>query len=192
VITAIILAAGDSSRMGSPKALLSLEDSTFLEVILTRIRKANYENVIVVLGHHYDLICNTITMTKEYDIIRNPNPEQGQLSSLKLTLSKIKQAAQGALIVLVDHPLVSDETYQIIYEKACEKPDSIIIPVHNNRKGHPVYFGKKFFKALNQAPISHGARYVVHNNESSVIEVPVADEGVIKDIDTPEQYNKIT
>lgn len=192
MIAAIILSAGDSLRMGSPKALLSRENSTFLEVILTRVLKTDYKNIIIVLGHHYDLICSSITFKQEYDILRNPNPEQGQLSSLKLALSKVKDQAQGALLVLVDHPLVSEETYRKIYEQACEKPDSIIIPVYKNRKGHPVYFGRKFFYELAQAPLNQGARYVVHNNESSVIEVPIQDVGIITDIDTREQYDELT
>ena len=192
MIAAIILAAGESSRMGTPKALLPFKDSTFLESILLKVRKAKYNNIIIVLGQHYGRICRSIPIKQDHDVIRNPNPEKGQLSSLQLALKNVKDEAQGVLIVLVDHPLVSQVTYQIIYEHACAQPDAIIIPVYKNRKGHPVYFARKFFNALIQAPLNQGARYVVHNNKSSVVEIPVEDEGIIMDIDTREQYNKIS
>ena len=148
--------------------------------------------MIIVLGRHYDLISRSIPNIREYSVLRNHNPEQGQLSSLKLALREVNDEAEGALIVLVDHPLVSELTYQKIYERARKEPDSIIIPVYEDRKGHPVYFGKKFFAALSQAPLDKGARYVVHSNKSSVIEISVEDPGIITDIDTREQYNSLT
>ena len=191
-MVAIVLAAGDSSRMGTPKALLSFENSTFIEVVLAKLQKTNYKKVIIVLGRHYDFISRSIPNIREYSVLRNHNPEQGQLSSLKLALREVNDEAEGALIVLVDHPLVSELTYQKIYERARKEPDSIIIPVYEDRKGHPVYFGKKFFAALSQAPLDKGARYVVHSNKSSVIEISVEDPGIITDIDTREQYNSIT
>jgi molybdenum cofactor cytidylyltransferase len=188
MIAAVILAAGNSSRMGKPKALLTINDTTFLNSILSRVRISKYRNIIVVLGQHHELIKKSILSKGAYDVIRNQHPEQGQLSSLQLALHCIKEDMIGALVVLVDHPMVSEKTYQLISKMASKQPDSIIVPTFAGRKGHPVYFSRKFFDALLEAPLDQGARYVVTNNKSDVIYVPVNDAGIITDIDTPEQY----
>jgi molybdenum cofactor cytidylyltransferase len=188
MIAAVILAAGNSSRMGKPKALLTINNSTFLNSILNRARISKYRNIIVVLGQHYELVEKSILPKGAYDVIRNQHPEHGQLSSLQLALRCIKEDIKGTLVALVDHPMVSEKTYRLIFKKANEQPGSIIIPTFRGRKGHPVYFSRKFFAELLKAPLDQGARYVVSNNESEVIYVPVDDAGIITDIDTPEQY----
>jgi len=94
------------------------------------------------------------------------------------------------MIILVDHPLVIKETYRQIFSAAEKDPDRIILPHYNGRNGHPVYFGRKYFPALQSAPVDLGARYVVHHNRAEVLEVPVGDEGILIDIDDPETYRK--
>lgn len=188
MIAAVILAAGNSSRMGKPKAILTVNNTTFLNCILNKVKISNYENIIVVLGQHYDLVEKSILSNGTIDVIRNQHPERGQLSSLQLALSCIREDMVGTLVALVDHPMVSENTYQLIFERASKQPDSIIIPTFRGKKGHPVYFSRKFFDALLKAPLDQGARYVITNNKSDVIYVPVDDTGIIADIDTPEQY----
>jgi molybdenum cofactor cytidylyltransferase len=189
MIAAIVLAAGDSTRMGRSKALLELDGKYFIDIILTKIHTANYNKIIVVLGRQYESIQNSIRFGKSYTLLKNENPQEGQLSSLKLAIAELESPVQGSLMALVDHPLVSQSTYFEIHELAIRKPESIIIPTFKNKRGHPVYFGNKFFTELLEAPLEKGAKYVVNNNQSQVIELALEDEGIIRDIDTPEEYN---
>ena len=94
----------------------------------------------------------------------------------------------GFVLALVDHPLVELETYQKLYEMAKSKPDNIIIPEFFGQKGHPVYFGRPFFDSILQLPLTDGARVVIHENPDNVMYLPVEDEGILKDIDTPNDY----
>jgi CTP:molybdopterin cytidylyltransferase MocA len=190
VIAAIILAAGYSSRMGEPKALLKIENTTFLESILTKVSDLCPNLIYVVLGQQFEKIKKSIQSADSYDFIHNKNPELGQLSSLQKALIDLPRSISGFLMILVDHPLVSPQTYFQIYEKAIQNPDVIIIPVYKSHKGHPVYFGSKYINELLRAPLGQGARYVVNKNSSDVVELSVEDEGILIDIDTPETYQK--
>jgi molybdenum cofactor cytidylyltransferase len=187
-IAAVILAAGYSRRMGKPKALLKIGSSIFHDSILEQLRTLPLDPLITVLGDAGAEIIKTSRAGPHHLFISNPQPGKGQLSSLQCALKVLPTDVRGCLLVLVDHPLVKAGTYQKIYHKAFEHPQKIIIPVYNNKGGHPVYFGRPFFTALLEAPLAKGARYVVEKNASDVIRLPVRDSAILIDIDTPEDY----
>jgi molybdenum cofactor cytidylyltransferase len=93
-------------------------------------------------------------------------------------------------MVLVDHPLVSEDTYSLLIHTADKLPDSIIIPEFEGKNGHPVCFGKCFFPELLAAPLDQGARYVVRRNRDRIQKVAVNDPGIIRDIDTIDDYER--
>ncbi|KPL14745.1 MAG: hypothetical protein AMS23_00270 [Bacteroides sp. SM1_62] len=191
MIAAIVLAGGDSTRMGRPKALLKLAGTYFIDVILLNLHQTGYEKIIVVLGRQYKLIHDSMHFNKSYNCLQNKHPEKGQLSSLQLALKQFGSEVAGTLVALVDHPLVTKDTYRKMHDLAEKRPDSIIIPIFKGKRGHPVYFGCRYFGELLQAPLELGARYVLNNYNSEILEIPVEDRGVVKDIDTPEEYNNI-
>jgi molybdenum cofactor cytidylyltransferase len=190
MIATVILAAGYSTRMGEPKPLLKIDKKNFLEIILSNLHKLDLYAIYIVLGKQFDLIKNSVHVPENCYFLQNANPDQGQLSSLQIALHKIPNEVNGVLMVLVDHPLVTSQTYQKIFDAAHQKPDSIILPVYNKRRGHPVYFGRKYVQELMETPLEKGARFVVNNNSEAVMQLEVEDEAILMDIDTPEDYKK--
>ena len=189
MISGILLAAGDSKRMGSPKALLPYDGTTFIDSILNKFTEIGCDPIITILGASAELFCNKTNVTK-FTYYINPNPENGQLSSLQIAITHLPNDADGFIMTLVDHPLVKPDTYQKLFETAKIHQDKIIVPEFSGQKGHPVYFGRLFFKSILQLPHIDGARMVIRKNPSSVIHLPVEDDGILKDIDTPTDFEK--
>ncbi len=188
MIRSIILAAGSSSRMGRPKALLDVGGLTFLDHILRNHRALGLP-VTVVLGEHQAEIRAAVNLS-EAAVLVNPHPELGPLSSLKIGLESSREH-QAVIIHPVDHPLVRMETLQALLDAHRNSPEGIIIPEFGARRGHPVLFPRLYFEELHAAPLDQGARYVVRTHPESAIAVKVPDEGVIQNIDTPEDYERL-
>jgi len=188
MIRSIILAAGSSTRMGKPKALLELGGLTFLGHILKNHRALGLP-VTVVLGEHQAEIQAAVGLL-EAAVLVNPLPERGPLSSLKMALDSCA-GCQAALVHPVDHPLVRINTLQALLDVHDQMPDHIVLPEFGFRHGHPVLFPRLLFEELRAAPLDQGARYVVRRHRESVFAVNVPDEGVVQNIDTPEDYNRL-
>jgi molybdenum cofactor cytidylyltransferase len=187
MISGILLAAGDSTRMGSPKALLQYKNATFIDTILNNLQEAGCSPIISILGRSAELICEQ-TNVHQFQCYRNPDPSRGMLSSLKIAIGKLPSRSDGFIMALVDHPAVKAETYELLFRKASSKPDRIIIPEYQGHRGHPVYFGKEFFSALLQTADELGARKVIDNYFKQVEYLPVEDSGIMVDIDTFEDF----
>jgi len=187
-IAAVILAAGDSSRMGQPKSLLKIGQSNFHDTILERLAGCPFDPLITVTGKAAAELKKNSRTGKNHLFVNNPKTEQGQLSSLQCALRKLPEDLDGCLVALVDHPLVKKKTYRQLYDIICEDPQRIILPVYRQRGGHPVYFGRKYFSALLQAPLSAGARSVIQKYTDEVFRWTVQDPAVCIDIDTPADY----
>ncbi|MBE0478124.1 nucleotidyltransferase family protein [Candidatus Aerophobetes bacterium] len=199
MLCAVLLAAGESKRMGSLKALLPLffEESgeskgkdTFLSFILKNLHSV-CEETILVLGYKADLIENKIVdLNLKTKIIINREYKKGQLCSLRVNIKKVSPDCEGIMLTLVDHPLVNKKTYRLLKEKFSREKDKIIIPAYKGKWGHPVIFSSLFFPDLMKAPLNQGARYVVKSYSEKITLLPVEDKGVILNIDTPENYQK--
>ena len=190
MIAGILLAAGDSSRMGQSKALLPLNGVSFIDTILNNLSKIGCNPIISILGKNADLICKQ-TGAGRFTCIENQQTKEGMLFSLKLAIHELPIKTKGLILSLVDHPAVKFATYLSLFNEAQTEPDRIIIPDFFGRHGHPVYFGRSFFDALLNAPVDLGARHVVDSYRNRVTYLPVDDEGVILDIDTPEDYDRL-
>jgi len=191
-IAGVILAAGKSTRMGKSKALLEIGSHTFLSKIISILSKIQISPIYVVLGNDFEIIKIKYKSQIGVQFLFNPNFEKGQLSSLQVAIRNFSKDVSGFMLALVDHPLVRQSTYQQILKKAQQNPQDIIIPVYKKKRGHPVYFGRKFLGELLNAPLNVGARYVVQKYKNNVLEVVCTDPGILKDIDTPQQYKKYT
>ncbi len=185
MIASVILSAGASARMGTPKSNLKIGNTTFINSILSKLQSCNATTIFIVTGYHHRQISQAIDSTYICKILHNSHPEQGQLSSLQLAIRNFDQQVTGMLMVLVDHPLVREDTYREVLKSAQANPQAIIIPTYRQQRGHPVYFSRKFFPALLETPLILGAREVIKNNKQFVHSLPVSDPGILQDIDTP-------
>ncbi len=187
-ISAIILSAGKSERMGELKPLLKINSSTFIETIIENLKKAGIEDIVVVLGYKAEEIEPYIP--SDVKSVKNEDYEKGQLSSLKMGLMSLPQGIDGFLVVLVDNPLVKKETYSRIID-FLNKGAQIVLPKYKGKRGHPVGFRSVYKKELLNAPLDIGARFVIKNNRKSITEISVQDEGVIININTKKDYKRL-
>jgi molybdenum cofactor cytidylyltransferase len=187
MISAIVLAAGKSERMGRPKALLPLRGKTFLENILAAISSSPVEETCVVVGHHRDEIERHVVPPAR--IIFNPDYEQGMITSLQAGIRSLPSRTSGALLFLVDHPLVDSETIALLVRKV--GADRIVLPTFEGRRGHPVLFGSAILQEILGLSASQGANIVVHKDPDRIVEVSVNSPGILVDVDTPEDFLKL-
>jgi len=190
MIVAVILSAGESRRMGQPKALLPIGDTSFLERIVKSLQAAKVEKIIVVLGHNAGEIETKIGRLP-VTIVVNPNYAQGQLSSLTAAIRTLPaENVDGILVHLVDHPFLSPDLVNRMIERFYESKKLIVVPRWKGRRGHPVIFSSRLFAELLSAPLDRGAKSVVHAHAADTLEIETDDEGVTFDIDTPEDYKR--
>jgi molybdenum cofactor cytidylyltransferase len=191
MIVAVILSAGESSRMGRPKALLPIDGQTFIEKIVGAIKQTEVGKVIVILGHHAEEMRRRIEHLP-VEILVNPDYKLGQLSSLQVAVRRLEKEADcdGLLVHLVDHPYIDAKLVEVMTERFRATGKLIVVPRHDGRRGHPVIFARKLFDELLAAPMDQGAKAVVNAHRDDTLEIDTQDAGVTVDIDTPEPYRR--
>jgi molybdenum cofactor cytidylyltransferase len=194
MIVAVVLSAGESSRMGRPKALLPVDGVRFIEKIVTALKSTRVAKIIAVLGHDADEMRRQIG-DLPVTMVVNPNYKQGQLSSLVAAINSIQSSkdsasVDGILVHLVDHPYINPDLVNLMIDRFHETKKLIVVPRYQGRRGHPVIFSSALFAELLAAPLDQGAKTVVHAHRHETLEIDTEDEGVTIDIDTPEEYRK--
>jgi molybdenum cofactor cytidylyltransferase len=192
----IILAAGSSTRMGSPKALLPDPDGRPFVARLTRtFGAAGVTDIVIVTGIQHDAIVAAVAADRPNtnpSFFTNPNPERGQLSSLWIGLDAADRPEVEAILVTpVDIPMVRASTIRQIVEVWQRRRAPVVRPAVGVRHGHPVLFDRSLFDELRRAPLDEGARAVVHAHADRILDVPVEDEGCLVDVDTPADYRAL-
>ena len=183
-IEGIILAAGESRRMGYPKPLLKIGEQTFIEHIAETMLTV-VPRIVIVIGAHRERVRAAIPHDQRIAIVENPNYLHGQLSSLKVGLSAILPDSEAALVQLGDHPTVRAATFIAVADSYNRTGTPVTIARYSGRRGHPVIFDRSVFSELLSAPEGEGARYVVNADPSRVAYVDLDDPGINLDLDTP-------
>ena len=190
MIGGIVLSAGESRRMGHPKALLKIKSTNFVNYIIDGLIDSGVKDVVTVLGHDCEKISAVIDNNKS-DIIINENYKEGQLSSM---LSGIRyfasKNAEAVIVCLVDHPVISKNLIKKIIASYENSDNSIVVPVYEGKRGHPVLFAEPMFKELEKASPHVGAREVLWNNKEKIFELKVNDPGILVGVNSPEEYRK--
>jgi molybdenum cofactor cytidylyltransferase len=191
MIAAVVLSAGESSRMGRPKALLPIDGQTFIERIVSVLKECHVGRVIVVLGHDADELTRRIA-NLPVEILVNRDYRHGQLSSLQVAVRHLQadDRYDGMLVHLVDHPYISKKLVDLMVQRFYESKMSIVVPRFRGKRGHPVIFSRQLFGELLDAPMDQGAKAVVNAHRGETLEMDTEDEGITMDIDTPELYRQ--
>lgn len=190
-VAGLILAAGESSRMGTDKAVLFYGSSTFLETILNTLREAGVERVAVVLGYHADEIRGSVNL-RGAEVVINAGYRRGQTSSLQIGLEALESPELDAVVLcLVDHPAVSAQTLRRLIGAFCESRAPVVIPTHQGRRGHPLVIGRQLFEELKSLEADAGANTVVRKYQETTQFVEVNDPGILLDIDDLESYRRL-
>ena len=197
MLAALVLAAGDSSRMGgSPKATLKAPcGRSFATRIIDVLEESGVDNLFVVTGLHHDAIVAAVTADAPRRLpafVRNPNPARGQLSSLWVGMDHaIAPDVEALLVTLSDVPMITVEVVRKVIEAWRASGAPIVRPAIGQAHGHPVLYDRSLFAALRAAPLEQGAKAVVRAREADILNVPVTDPGCLRDIDTPEDYRSL-
>ena len=195
MISAIVLAAGASSRMGQAKAALSLDSTgeTVVSRVVRTLLSAGLPNVVVVAGAHIDAVRHAMpSHERRARVIEHPGWEQGQLSSLRAGLEAIDDPLlEAAMVTLVDVPMVSTQTVAAVIAGWRHSRAPIVRPADRDRHGHPVIFDRSVFEDLRKADLNIGAKAVFAAYRERILNVAVTDPGAFEDIDTPEDYERL-
>jgi CTP:molybdopterin cytidylyltransferase MocA len=188
---AIVLAAGASSRMGRPKALLPLDGgATFVERIHRTLLDAGLAPIVVVARPELEAAVRTLLPPTALVAV-NESPERGQLSSLLVGLEALGRPA-AALVTLVDLPLVRVETVSALIAAWARSGAPLVRPVTLGRRGHPIIVGGPVIAALAKADPHTGAKPIVHAFAAEALDVAVDDPGTLDDVDTPQDYARLS
>jgi CTP:molybdopterin cytidylyltransferase MocA len=189
-VAALVLAAGAGTRIGGPKALLALADTTFVERVVATARAAGLAPIVVVVGHAAQAVADAVPPGPDVTIAHNPHPDEGQLSSLQVGLAALPPATD-LVAWPVDHPRVSAATVRALVAAAAEHPGCAIVPSHHRRAGHPTLFPAVLVPALRALPLAGGARQLFAEQPQLRHFVDVDDAAVVEDIDTREDYARL-
>jgi molybdenum cofactor cytidylyltransferase len=189
MLAAVILAAGESRRMGSPKALLPYQGRPFLEHLIevTRHEKVGVQRVV--LGSGAEEIRDKLGL-EAANVVVNARWTEGQLSSIQAGVRALSEGTDGMLLCPVDHPLVSAALVAELIAKFYASKKAIVLPTYLGKRGHPVIFASTLYAELLEAPASKGARAVVWAHAGEVLEVPTDEEGVVLNLNDPEGLRK--
>lgn len=181
---AIILAAGESRRMGRPKALLPFRGGTFLSAIAENLAR-HCSPVIAVFG--FDAAHLSGLAPPGVIAVENPDYKDGMLTSLKAGLRAVPDPCDTLLFTLVDHPAVMQSTVDTVVASTA----TIAIPRFQNRRGHPVLIRRRIADEFLREPLTAKTRDVIDRHASEIEYIEVDDPGISDDIDDPALYQKL-
>jgi len=189
--TAIIIAAGYSSRMKAFKPLLPLGEGTVLEYTLNTFLEAGISNILVVLGYQKEKI---EPLLEKYNIpwVYNENYDQGMYSSVVAGVQALPSGSKGFFLLPVDIPLVKSSTIDALLKAYQQSGKNIIYPSHNKKKGHPPLISSYMYSKILAYDGSGGLKTLLKKYDREHGEyVNVKDEGVLLDIDYYEEYRQL-
>lgn len=186
---AIILAAGQSRRMGFPKMLLTFNGRTMIENVISNVSESKVENSIVVLGAERDKLVKLMDkLNVRY--CYNEKYKEGMLSSVKCGFRNLPTRYNAVLVFQGDQPLVSPNVINAVIGAYLSSEKGIAIPVFKNRRGHPILISERYKDEIEKLNPAKGLRSLADKFSDDVLEVDTDDEGILRDFDTYEEYMK--
>jgi len=189
IISAILLGAGESKRMGVDKLSLPWGRKTVLEQCFETLLQSEVQEIVVVLGIRNKGVKN-LFQGRKVRVVVNPHSKRGMSTSIRKGLRAIHPSSSGILIALGDQPSLKTRTINALVRAFDRGEEGIIIPSFQDRKGHPVIFHKRYRKELLNLRGDVGGRTIVERHPEDVKVVPIKSEGVVKDVDTWQDYEK--
>jgi CTP:molybdopterin cytidylyltransferase MocA len=185
-VAAILLAAGQSKRMGAFKALLPFGDKTVIECCLDYLEQGGVETIVVVVGHRSDAVREKLDERRVIFAL-NPDPNSEMGASIAAGIRALPASSAATLIALVDQPAVPPIVVSTLIEN-WKQDSQIIIPTWHDRGGHPVLVDLSFRQELLNLDATGGLRALFEANRNKVQRVPVSSPFVARDMDTWDDY----
>jgi len=189
-LAGIILAAGESRRMGRDKALLEYRGDTFLGR-LARVFLSRVDPLIVVLGHHAGEIARALPANDRVRPVINERYREGMLTSLQAGIAALPEDAEAALFTLVDLPAVEESTLDALIGAFQASGKPLAIPRNNGRRGHPVAASRAILDQIAALPADASPKDVIRARREDTVFLDVEDSGVWHDVDLPHDYQSL-
>jgi len=190
MITAIILAAGESKRMGQSKMLLPWGNKTVLTHVVSIFQNAGVDDIVVVTGGYMIQVVKTLENLKVRTTHNNEFTNGEMLSSIQCGIKAVKPSTQAVLIGLGDQPQVQERSVQMVCDTYCEEKSGIIVPSYQMRRGHPWLVARPLWGELLNMASPQSPRNFLNAHQSDIKYIEVDDANILADLDTPEDYQK--
>lgn len=189
MISAVVLAAGSSSRMGEPKPLLTLGDRPLLAHVLDGVRGSRVRGIVVVLGDSAARVRRELPL-EGVKVVENPSYHEGMSSSLRTGIASLDPAAEAFFVVLGDEPFVRSETFDALLAAREGSGSRIVLPTYRGVRGNPVLLDRSLTAEADTLTGDTGCRALHERHPRETLEVAVDDPGVLIDLDTPEEVER--
>lgn len=188
-IWAIILAAGESRRMGFPKMLLNFKGKTMIETVIGNIKSSGLANIIVVLGANHHLLTE-IVVAESVKYCYNNYYQDGMLSSVKCGFRNLPSDMEAAIVFQGDQPLIKPSVISCLIDSFRTSGKGIIMPVFENKRGHPLLISCRYRNEVDKLDAHFGLRSLAYQFPDDVLEVETEEPGILRDFDTYGDYIK--
>ena len=189
-IAAIILAAGESKRMGQPKMLLPWGETTVLGQVISVLRSAGIEDVVAVTGGHREEVEAAAIHFGARVAFNTDYARDAMLSSVRCGLGSLKAEAEAALLCLGDQPQIRVGTVRRVCETFREGGSGLVVPSHAMRRGHPWLVARRLWEDVLNLRAPRSLRDFLNAHAAGIEYVEIDDPGILEDLDTPEDYRK--
>jgi molybdenum cofactor cytidylyltransferase len=190
MISAVLLAAGESRRMGDFKQLLRLGDKSFVEHCVDNLLASRVGEVIVVTGHRQSEVQSAI-VDRGVIFAYNSEYQSGMTSSIKCGMRAVSKSSNACILALVDQPWIDPNVINRIIETYEKTQPLIVIPTYQGKNGHPILLDLTLKKEILSIDSSQSLREVVHAHQGETARVEVSDQRVLEDCDSAEDYERM-
>lgn len=187
MVSVILLAAGESKRMGKPKLLLPFGKGTVLGQTIDNLLSSKVGEVIVVVGYKAQGMIKAIA-NRPVKVVVNPFYHQGMSTSIVTGLNLVDNKAQRLMIALADQPLINNKTFNRLIEESLGADKGIIVPIYRGKRGNPIIFSTKYKEELLSLKGDVGGRQIIKQHPDDILEVATDSESINIDIDTMGNY----
>jgi molybdenum cofactor cytidylyltransferase len=189
MICAIVLAAGESRRMGSHKLLLPFGRTTVIGHIIEQLVHSALDAVYVVVGHEGNRITEELS-GRSVTVVANPDYKLGMLSSVRRGLRALPQPCEKVLVALGDQPAITSELVDHMVESLSTTDKGILVPLYRGKRGHPILFSIHYRNEIMTSFDDVGLRGLLQSHPNGILELSVTTPAVLSDIDSPEDYRR--
>lgn len=190
MISGILLAAGESRRMGEFKQLLQLEGKTFVEHCADNLLASRLGEVLIVTGHRESEVRGAIG-NRTLRFIHNPDYHSGMASSIKRGVQALSESASACVLALVDQPQIATSVIDLLIDTYEKSQPLIVIPTCEGKNGHPILLDLDLREEILRMDPEQGLREVVRSHSSQIARVEVSTSAVLEDFDLPEDYKRL-
>tara|TARA_B100000029_G_scaffold381112_1_gene376224 strand:- start:185 stop:754 length:570 start_codon:yes stop_codon:yes gene_type:complete len=188
MISAILLAAGESKRMnGENKLTKKINGKPLIKHSVKNVIESSVEELIIVIGHKSNDIKNLISKNGKIKFILNKNYKSGMSSSIKVGLNNLSEKTQSFFICLADMPMVSKEIYNQLIKFSKNK--EIIVPNYKKQQGNPVLFSISMKDEIMSIEGDNGAKKILDKNKDKILNLEINDEGILKNYNRPNNFD---